>query len=33
MNNNNLYEKLISNISISIKNTLNEMVSEDDAGG
>lgn len=33
MNTNNLYEKLISNISISIKNTLNEMVSEDDAGG
>lgn len=33
MNTNNLYEKLISNISISIKNALNEMVSEDDAGG
>lgn len=33
MNTNNLYESLITNISISIKNALNEMVSEDDAGG
>ena len=33
MNSKKLYESLITNISISIKNTLNEMVSEDDAGG
>lgn len=33
MNTNNLYESLITNISVSIKNALNEMVSEDDAGG
>jgi hypothetical protein len=32
MNTNNLYEKLISNISISIKNALNE-VSENDPLG
>lgn len=33
MNSRKLYESLITNISISIKNALNEMVSEDDAGG